>query len=407
MATALYEAGKEYVRATEELAMRWTAPEVIAEGKYSVQSDVWSVGVLAYEVFACGVLPYADQFDTLTEVSAFVMQGGKLGRPCLEACPLDVYEELLLPCFAADPADRPAFGALHGVSVKHGAEEDDIALAERAARRNAQASERRSAAAAADTVPADRTLLGPSVHHLAATLVPETVAAILAIRKNKGHELQPDYDLLHDPAQASIWHMVHAYAKPCSAAVVCPRDGDIGSAYVDTLTATDDVGRADALLSYAWGYLVAEVSAALSAWADRTGRNPKRTRIWICSLCLNQHGFEARMLRAGGPAGPEMLQKVFGDRVVAIGRVLPMLEPWDNPGYVKRAWCLFELYTAIQKVGDPFPNFRLFPAPRAASLDAGRSSRHLPRCPANVQLTPSSPVPFRVCRRTRSTSTSS
>ena len=26
---------------------------------------------------------------------------------------------------------------------------------------------------------------------------------------------------------------------------------------------------------------------------------------------------------------------------------LPMLEPWDDPGYVKRAWCLFELYTAI------------------------------------------------------------
>ena len=25
-----------------------------------------------------------------------------------------------------------------------------------------------------------------------------------------------------------------------------------------------------------------------------------------------------------------------------------MLEPWHDPGYVKRAWCLFELYTSIQ-----------------------------------------------------------
>ena len=41
MATALHDDGKEYVRAvTEELAMRWSAPEVIADGKYSVQSDV-------------------------------------------------------------------------------------------------------------------------------------------------------------------------------------------------------------------------------------------------------------------------------------------------------------------------------------------------------------------------------
>ena len=350
MATALHDDGKEYVRANQQLALRWAAPEVIQEGKHSVQSDVWSLGVLAYEVFACGTLPYSDQFDALTEVSAFVKQGGQLGRPNPEACPRVVYEELMLPCFAADPAGRPAFGALYAVAVKHGAEEDDVALAERAARRKALAGARRSAAAV-NTVAADRALRGPSVHHLAATLVPETVAAILAIRKNKGHELQPAYDLLHDPAQASIWHMVHAYAKPRSAAVACPRDGDVGSAYVDTLTAADDVGPADALLSYAWGYLVAEVSAALSAWVDRTGRDPKRTSIWICSLCLNQHGFEARMLKAGGSAGPEALQKAFGDRVVAIGRVLPMLEPWDNPGYVKRAWCLFELYTAIQKVG--------------------------------------------------------
>jgi len=34
--------------------------------------------------------------------------------------------------------------------------------------------------------------------------------------------------------------------------------------------------------------------------------------------------------------------------VVALGRILPMLEPWHDPGYVKRAWRLFELYTSIR-----------------------------------------------------------
>ena len=34
--------------------------------------------------------------------------------------------------------------------------------------------------------------------------------------------------------------------------------------------------------------------------------------------------------------------------MVALGRILPMLEPWHDPGYVKRAWCLFELYTSIR-----------------------------------------------------------
>ena len=34
--------------------------------------------------------------------------------------------------------------------------------------------------------------------------------------------------------------------------------------------------------------MATEVSAALSAWVERTDQDEKRTYIWICSLCLNQ-----------------------------------------------------------------------------------------------------------------------
>ena len=341
MATALQEDGKEYVRANEALAMRWAAPEVITAGKYSVQSDVWAAGVLVYEVFACGGLPYADVFDNLTEISSFVKGGGQLGRPDAAACPLAVYEELLLPCFAMDPAGRPAFGELYSAAVRHGAAEDDEAMAKTAAARRARESEQPRWEQGADG-PADRALLGPSVHHLASTLVPGVQQAVVAIQITKGHANQSSFDGL-DPANASIWHTVHSFAKPASAATVCPRDGKMGCGYVDILVSEDDFGIAKALLSYSWGYLVAEVSAALSAWCERHGRDPKRTAIWICSLCLNQH-----RLGGGDAATPEDLAKEFGDRVVALGRILPMLEPWHDPGYVKRAWCLFELYTSIQ-----------------------------------------------------------
>ena len=336
MATALQEDGKEYVRANEQLAMRWSAPEVIAEGKYSVQSDVWAAGVLAYEVFACGTLPYADQFDHLTEVSSFVKGGGKLGRPNAAACPAEVYEQLMLPCFATDPSERPTFGELYDVAVTHGAEEDEVVLSQRA--------ESRKGSVALVDGPVGRALLRPSVHHVASALVPGVQQAILAIQINKGHANQSSFDGL-DPAAASIWHTVHSFAKPASAATVCPRDGAMGCGYVDILVGEDDVGKAKALLSYSWGYLVVEVSAALSAWCERHERDPKRTAIWICSLCLNQH-----RLGGGEAATPDDLAKEFGDRVVALGRILPMLEPWHDPGYVKRAWCLFELYTAIQRV---------------------------------------------------------
>jgi hypothetical protein len=45
---------------------------------------------------------------------------------------------------------------------------------------------------------------------------------------------------------------------------------------------------------------------------------------------------------------PDALAAEFGPRVQSIGRILPMLEPWRQPEYLTRAWCLFELDTAIR-----------------------------------------------------------
>ena len=65
---------------------------------------------------------------------------------------------------------------------------------------------------------------------------------------------------ISDPAEAKIYHMVQAYGKPAGLIVICPRDGKRGAAYVDTLSGEDNVGIADALLSYSWGYKVRVVS---------------------------------------------------------------------------------------------------------------------------------------------------
>ena len=47
-----------------------------------------------------------------------------------------------------------------------------------------------------------------------------------------------------------------------------------------------------------------------------------------------------------------------------------MLEPWDDPGYVKRAWCLFELYTAIRLPSEVDIDIILSPKQRSAFRDA-------------------------------------
>lgn len=81
------------------------------------------------------------------------------------------------------------------------------------------------------------------------------------------------------------------------------------------------------------------VTGALQLWVAKIGRNPKGTYVWICAMCLNQH----RIVNA---ITSQQLASEFGTRVRAIGYILPMLEPWRQPTFLTRAWCLFELYVA-------------------------------------------------------------
>jgi hypothetical protein len=99
-----------------------------------------------------------------------------------------------------------------------------------------------------------------------------------------------------------------------------------------------------AFLTDTWGYKVLSIAGALKRWATKTERDPKRTYVWICALCLNQHRIVQTMT-------PDELSAEFGARVSAIGHLLPMLEPWRDPQNLKRAWCLFELFTAIGEGG--------------------------------------------------------
>ena len=64
-----------YVRLQgEELPIRWSAIEVLKENKYTKASDVWSFGVLIFEVMSRGAQPYSE-FATLNEVAAQIKRG--------------------------------------------------------------------------------------------------------------------------------------------------------------------------------------------------------------------------------------------------------------------------------------------------------------------------------------------
>lgn len=80
----------------------------------------------------------------------------------------------------------------------------------------------------------------------------------------------------------------------------------------------------------AWCYPVVQIQD----WAATSGLDPKQTYVWICSLCVNQHKL---------PSNPAA---TFEQRIVSIGTLLPLLCPWNDPVYVKRLWCLYELWLA-------------------------------------------------------------
>ena len=42
--------------------VKWTAPEAISFGKFTVKSDVWSFGILLMELFTYGQVPYPGRF---------------------------------------------------------------------------------------------------------------------------------------------------------------------------------------------------------------------------------------------------------------------------------------------------------------------------------------------------------
>uniref|UniRef100_A0A7M4EQM9 Inactive tyrosine-protein kinase 7 n=1 Tax=Crocodylus porosus TaxID=8502 RepID=A0A7M4EQM9_CROPO len=88
--------------------LRWMPPEAVLEDEFSTKSDVWSFGVLLWEVFTHGELPYSKLTDD--EVLAG-LQSGKVKLPHPEGCPSKLYK-LMQRCWAPSPKDRPSFSEI-------------------------------------------------------------------------------------------------------------------------------------------------------------------------------------------------------------------------------------------------------------------------------------------------------
>uniref|UniRef100_M4A5J5 Tyrosine-protein kinase n=1 Tax=Xiphophorus maculatus TaxID=8083 RepID=M4A5J5_XIPMA len=87
--------------------VKWSPPEVFNYCKFSSKSDVWSYGVLMWEVFTEGQMPFDQSLNH--EVVAMVTNGHRLFRPKMATAAL--YDIMQL-CWNNRPEERPSFSEL-------------------------------------------------------------------------------------------------------------------------------------------------------------------------------------------------------------------------------------------------------------------------------------------------------
>ncbi|XP_052036147.1 high affinity nerve growth factor receptor isoform X3 [Apodemus sylvaticus] len=90
------------------LPIRWMPPESILYRKFSTESDVWSFGVVLWEIFTYGKQPWYQLSNT--EAIECITQGRELERP--RACPPDVYA-IMRGCWQREPQQRLSMKDAH------------------------------------------------------------------------------------------------------------------------------------------------------------------------------------------------------------------------------------------------------------------------------------------------------
>ena len=94
------------------LPLRWSAPEVLLSGRFTTGSDVWSFGVLLYEMLTRAAIPFARcsnvrVLEVLSSECNEAVMSTYLPVPFAGA--RSIYKMLVVPCWQKDVLQRPLF----------------------------------------------------------------------------------------------------------------------------------------------------------------------------------------------------------------------------------------------------------------------------------------------------------
>merc|ERR1711991_1037359 len=92
------------------IPLKWTSLEALEKKQFSEKSDVWSFGVLMYEIFSLGSDPYFDWSPK--EIVPRLRKGERLA--CPTTCSAAIYK-IMCSCWNESPKERPSFEALYEI----------------------------------------------------------------------------------------------------------------------------------------------------------------------------------------------------------------------------------------------------------------------------------------------------
>lgn len=103
----VYEDDAYLKKSKDRVPVKWMSPESLADHVYTTKSDVWSFGVVGWEIITLGSTPYPG--ITPQNLYHLLKNGYRMERP--ENCSSEIYS-LLQACWDENPAMRPSFKIL-------------------------------------------------------------------------------------------------------------------------------------------------------------------------------------------------------------------------------------------------------------------------------------------------------
>ncbi|XP_030643569.1 KIT proto-oncogene, receptor tyrosine kinase b [Chanos chanos] len=96
------------LKGNARLPVKWMSPESLFDCVYTFESDVWSYGILLWEIFSLGNSPYPG-VPVDSNFYRMIQDGYRMSEP--EFAPSEIYE-VMRWCWSADPMKRPSFKKL-------------------------------------------------------------------------------------------------------------------------------------------------------------------------------------------------------------------------------------------------------------------------------------------------------